>query len=108
MGECIGWVFTSFLLEDEQLLSPVEVQRIARLQNEHSTDIHFTKYILSKFVSCAVRPDVNNGGIPSLNPFMVSDQCAAMVRDDIINANVDRKNCVIREAQKGELIPNFI
>mmetsp|Transcript_95896 Transcript_95896/g.240358 ORF Transcript_95896/g.240358 Transcript_95896/m.240358 type:complete len:508 (-) Transcript_95896:123-1646(-) len=106
--ECIGWIFTTLLLDEGQLLSPVEVQRIARLQNENSTDLHFTKYRLSKFVSCAVRPDVSMGGLPSLNPFMVSDQCCAMVRDGILAESTDRKHCVVREAQKNELISDFL
>lgn len=106
--ECIGWTFTSFLLEDDQLLSPVEIQRIARLQNESSTDIHFTKYRLSKFVSCAIRPDPANAGLPSLNPFMVSDQCCAMVRDGLMAESTDRKHCVIREPEKNELISDIL
>lgn len=106
--ERIGWIFTTLLLDDGVLLSPNEVQRIARLQNEHSTDIHFTKYVLSKFVSCAVRPDVKLGGLPSISPFMVSDQCAAMVRDGIIAENADPKYCEVREAKPKELISDFV
>mmetsp|Transcript_28263 Transcript_28263/g.62316 ORF Transcript_28263/g.62316 Transcript_28263/m.62316 type:complete len:507 (+) Transcript_28263:148-1668(+) len=106
--ERIGWMFTTLPLDDDMLLSPNEVQWIARLQNQHSTDIHFTKYQLSKFVSCSVRPDPTNGGAPSLGPFMVSDQCCAMVRDGIITDASDRKKCVVREATKGELIPDFV
>jgi len=106
--ERIGWIFTTLLLEDGLLLSPTEVQRIARLQNEHSTDIHFTKYRLSKFVSCAVRPDVKIGGLPSLFPYMVSDQCSAMVRDEILCDSADRTHCMVREAKQGELISDFI
>jgi nuclear protein localization family protein 4 len=101
--ECIGWIFTTLPLEDGLLLSPDEVQTIARLQNEYSTDIHFTKYRLSKFVSCAIRADVK-----SLSPFMVSDQFAAMVRDGIIRQDADRKSVVVREAQKGELVSDFL
>merc|ERR1712232_447634 len=82
--ERIGWVFTSWPLDDDQLLSPVEVQRIARLQNENSTDVHFTNYRLSKFVTCAIRPDPAQGGAPGINPFMVSDQACAMQRCDIL------------------------
>lgn len=106
--ERIGWIFTTLLLDDGLLLSPTEVLRMARLQNEHSTDIHFTKYRLSKFVTCAVRPDVKIGGLPSLFPYMVSDQCAAMVRDGILCDSADRAHCVVRDAQKGELISDFI
>merc|ERR1719401_1929098 len=106
--ECIGWIFTTLPLEDGLLLSPDEVQRIARLQNDYSTDIHFTKYRLSKFVSCAIRPDVSLGGDPSINPFMVSDQCCAMVRDGIMCESADPKNCIVREGQKNELISQFL
>uniref|UniRef100_A0A7S4QP37 Nuclear pore localisation protein NPL4 C-terminal domain-containing protein n=1 Tax=Alexandrium monilatum TaxID=311494 RepID=A0A7S4QP37_9DINO len=106
--ERIGLIFTTLLLEDGLLLSPNECLRIARLQNEHSTDIHFTKYRLSKFVSCAVRPDVKQGGMPSLFPYMVSDQCCAMLRDGIISDNADRTHCVVREARDTELMPDFL
>mmetsp|Transcript_33349 Transcript_33349/g.84942 ORF Transcript_33349/g.84942 Transcript_33349/m.84942 type:complete len:512 (+) Transcript_33349:89-1624(+) len=106
--ECIGWIFTTLLLDDDQLLSPLEIQRIGRLQNEFSTDLHFTKYRLSKFVSCAIRPDASAGGAPCLNPFMVSDQCCAMVRDGILTESTDRKHCVVREAKKNELISDFL
>lgn len=106
--EPIGFIFTSLLLDDGLLLSPDEVQRIGRLQNQHSTDIHFTKYVLSKFVSCAVRPDVSMGGMPAINPFMVSDQCAAMVRDGILCESSDRRHCIVRENREKELISDFI
>ncbi|CAE7224062.1 unnamed protein product [Symbiodinium natans] len=97
--ECIGWVFTSLPLDDGLLLSPDEVVRIARLQNDHSTDKHFTKYALSKFVSCAVRPDPAQNGAPGINPFMVSEQACAMLRDGILEAlPSERRACVVREA----------
>eukprot|EP00435_Cladocopium_sp_Y103_P023593 s2461_g5.t1 len=107
--ECIGWVFTSLPLEDDLLLSPEEVLRIARLQNEHSTDAHFTRYVLSKFVTCAVRPDPANNGAPSVNPFMVSEQACAMLRDGILSsAPSERRACLVREAKPDELIPDFV
>jgi len=107
--ECIGWVFTSLPLEDGLLLSPEEVVRIARLQNDHSTDKHFTKYTLSKFVSCAVRPDPAHNGAPGINPFMVSEQACSMLRDGILTATPsERRACVVREAGKDEMIPDFV
>merc|ERR1712060_203925 len=106
--ERIGWIFTSLILDDMLLVTPAEVLTMGRLQHENSTDIHFTKYRLSKFVSCAIRPDPNAGGSPALNPFMISDQCTSMVRDGILNDNADRKHCVVREAQKNELLPDFL
>ncbi|CAK0884790.1 unnamed protein product [Prorocentrum cordatum] len=90
------------------LVTPAEVLTMGRLQHENSTDAHFTKYRLSKFVTCAIRPDPNMGGSPCLNPFMISDQCTCMVRDGILSDNADRKHCVVREAQKNELLPDFL
>ncbi|CAK0900389.1 unnamed protein product, partial [Prorocentrum cordatum] len=52
--------------------------------------------------------DPNMGGSPCLNPFMISDQCTCMVRDGILSDNADRKHCVVREAQKNELLPDFL
>jgi nuclear protein localization family protein 4 len=106
--ECIGWIFTTLPLDDGLILSPTEVMRIARLQNEYSTDIHFTRYRLSKFVSCAVRPDASMNGLPSLFPYMVSEQVCAMVRDGILSESGDRTHCVVRDGEKGELISDFI
>jgi len=107
--ERIGWMFTTLLLDDGVLLCPEEVLRIARLQNENSSDKHFTKYSLSKFVSCAVRPDPEQGGSPGLNPFMVSEQACAMVRDGIMTTSPsDRRHCLLREAAPDESIPDFV
>lgn len=107
--ERIGWIFTSFIIEDDTLMTPEEIFEIGKLQNEHSTDLHFTKYTLSKFISCAVRPDPSLGGAPGISPFMVSEQACAMVRDGIMATTpADRKACVIREANKNELIPDFV
>jgi len=106
--ERIGWIFTSLILDDGLLVTPAEVLTMGRLQNENCTDAHFTKYRLSKFVTCAIRPDPNNGGSPCLNPFMISDQCTCMVRDGILNDNADRKHCVVREPQKNEILPDFL
>jgi nuclear protein localization family protein 4 len=106
--ELIGLIFTSMPLDDDLVISPAEAQRSARLQHEYSTDCHFTKYRLSKFVSCAVRPDYSQGGNPSLQPFMVSDQCTAMVRDTVFCEDPDPKCCVVREAAKDVLIPDFL
>jgi len=107
--ECVGHVFTSFPLDGDLLLSPHETQRIARLQNEHSTDTHFTKYRHSKFVSCAVRPDPEQDGNPGLNSFMVSDQCCALTRDGMLAEEVTATSLVVREgAVKNECMPTFL
>merc|ERR1711972_19457 len=108
--ECVGFVFTSLLLEDNLLFSPAEIMRAARLQNEYSTDLHFTKYRLSKFVSLAIRPDPKSGmnPEPEMHAFQVSDQCQAMVRAGILTEAPDPKHCVVREAAKDELIPDFL
>lgn len=106
--EMVGHIFTSFPLDGDMLLSPTEVQRIARLQNEHSTDAHFTKYKLSKFVASAVRPDPAANGDPGLNSFMVSDQCVGLVRDNMLMEECGATDLVVREAVKGECMPTFL
>lgn len=109
--ERIGWIFTSLLLDGDLVVSSNEAVRVGRLQNEHSTDIHFTKYTLSKFVTCAVRPDTTMGGQPSLNPYMVSDQLCAIVRDGLLAEPVDQKHIIVREPKPGpprEIISEFL
>jgi nuclear protein localization family protein 4 len=106
--EMIGCIFTSFPLDGDQALTPAEVRRIARLQSEHSTDAHFTKYRLSKFVSSAVRPDPQQNGDPAVRTFMVSDQCSALIRDGMISEEQDKNALIVREAQKGECMPTFL
>jgi len=106
--ECVGHIFTSFALDGDMLLTGQEVQRIARLQNEHSSDLHFTKYNLSKFVSIAVRPDPLNNGDPAHNSYMVSDQCCALVRDNMLAEEPGKSDLVVREAAKGECMPTFL
>lgn len=106
--ECVGQIFTSFALDSDLLLSPKETLNMGRLQNEHSTDIHFTKYRLSKFVSCAVRPDPNNNGDPALNPYMVSDQCQALLRDGMLQDEVGQTDVIVRAGTKGECMPTFL
>lgn len=104
--ERLGWIFTAMPNTQDLLLSPQEVHRIARLQYTNSTDLHFTKYRLSKFCTFSVRPD--SSGNPDLVPFMVSDQCSAMVRDNILIEDADPANLVAREPKKGEMIPDFL
>lgn len=107
--ECVGHIFTSYPLDlPDQLLTPQEILRIARLQEQHSSDAHFTKYRLSKFVSCAVRPDASQGGNPAVSSFMVTDQCVALLRDGMFSQECEKEHLLVREAEKGEFMPNFL
>lgn len=106
--EMVGHIWTSLPLDGDQILTGAEVLRMSRLQNEHSTDAHFTKYRLSKFVSCAIRPDPEQNGNPGMNSFMVSDQCSALVRDGMLAEEAGKTDVVVREAAKGECMPNFL
>lgn len=104
--EPIGWIFTA--LPREEMLTSAEVGTIARLQLEHQTDIHFTKYALSKFVTCVIRPDPEQGGNPTPNCFMVSDQCCSMVRDNLMKESPDPKYCYLRDQAKDEILPQVL
>lgn len=104
--ERVGWIFTAMPNTQDLLLSPQEVHRIARYQHMNSTDVHFTKYRLSKFCTFSVRPD--SQGNPDITPFMVADQVCAMVRDNILIEDADPANLVGRQPNKGEMIPDFL
>lgn len=101
--EPIGWIFTG--LPREEFLTSSDVSQIARLQMEHLTTSHFTKFPLSKFVTCVIRPDPEQEGRPTPNVFMVSDQCVAMMRDDLLGDSPDPKYCILKEQGKNMLMP---
>jgi nuclear protein localization family protein 4 len=104
--EPIGWIFTG--LPREEFLTSSDVSTIARLQMQHTTTTHFTKFPLSKFVTCVIRPDPEQEGRPTPNVFMVSDQCVAMMRDDLIGDSPDPKYCVVKDQGKNMLMPSVL
>mmetsp|Transcript_4823 Transcript_4823/g.11874 ORF Transcript_4823/g.11874 Transcript_4823/m.11874 type:complete len:539 (-) Transcript_4823:273-1889(-) len=103
--EKIGWIYTG--LPRDELLNAQEVLEIAKMQQRYSTSAHYSGYNLSTFVSCTVRPDVENGGNPDTKVFMCSDQCSAMLRDGCLDEdNADPKSMQIREApEPGVIMP---
>lgn len=106
--EPIGYVFTSLPIDEGELVTSHEALRAARLQLQHTTDIHFTKYPLSKFVTCAIRPDASLGGRPNTTALMMSDQLVCMVRDNVLAEGSDAKFCEVRPAAPGEMMPRFL
>jgi len=104
--ECIGWVYTA--LPTDELLTSHEVFGIGHLQLKFSTDKHYSKYSLSKFVTCKITPDTNAGGAPHLAAYMVSDQGSAMLRDGLMGIPTDHRRCRSRGERPGELIPTVL
>jgi len=104
--EQIGWVYTA--LPTDELLTSHEVFGIGQLQLKFSTDQHYSKYNLSKFVTCKITPDTNAGGAPHLAAYMISDQGSAMLRDELMGIPTDHRRCRSRGERPGELIPTVL
>merc|ERR1719235_546823 len=99
--ERIGWVFTT-LPRDQEHLTSHEMMKIAALQEQITSDEHYTGYKKSCFVTCVVKPDAENR---FTSAYMVSDQLQAMVRDQILAEPTEPGRLRIREPEKDELLP---
>ncbi|CAD7947267.1 unnamed protein product [Amoebophrya sp. A120] len=101
--EKIGWIYTG--LPRDELLNAQEVLEIAHMQQRYKSKKHYSGYELSTFVTCTVRPDVENGGQPDTKVFMCSDQCSAMLRDGCLDENnLDPKNMKIKPPPEPGII----
>jgi nuclear protein localization family protein 4 len=110
--ERLGFIFTSLGRDKETLLSSAEVVRAAKMQIARETRQHYTRCVLSKFVTCVTHPNLSEGGSPQTDAFMVSDQLCGMVRDNLIPADaklqVNPKRVKLRLALPGELLPQVL
>jgi nuclear protein localization family protein 4 len=110
--ERIGFIFTSLGRDSEHLMTSKEVVRAAKMQIENETNAHYTKYVLSKFVTCVTHPNLKDGAQPETNVFMVSDQFCGMVRDRLIETNekeqTNPKRVKLRKPLPGELQPEVL
>jgi nuclear protein localization family protein 4 len=99
--ERIGWVFTT-LPRDVEYLTSHDMMRIAALQEQISSDEHYTGYRKSCFVTCMIKPGANN---QMTSAYMVSDQLQAMVRDGILGEPTEPSRLRFREAGENEVMP---
>jgi nuclear protein localization family protein 4 len=110
--ERLGFIFTSLGRDSEHLMTSREVLRAAKMQIANETSEHYTKYILSKFVTCITHPNLKEGAQPETDVFMVSDQFCGMVRDKLIETNekeqTNPKRVKIRKPLPGELMPDVL
>jgi nuclear protein localization family protein 4 len=110
--ERLGFIFTSLGRDAEHLMTSREVLRAAKMQIANETRAHYTKYVLSKHVTCVTHPNLNEGGKPETDVFMVSDQFCGMVRDRLIETNekeqTNPKRVKLRKALPGELLPDVL
>lgn len=110
--ERLGFIFTSLARDAETLLTSQEVVRSAGMQITHETREHYTKYVLSKFVTCVTHPNMSDGGSPQTDAFMVSDQLCGMIRDNLIadseKLQVNPKRVKLRASLPGELLPQVL
>jgi nuclear protein localization family protein 4 len=89
----VGWIFTSS--NAEVFLSANEVLDIAKLQEQH-TILHPSGARISKFVTVKAK-FLNEKGETGLEAFMVSDQCQALVRDNIFSGPKDDNTLLVRQ-----------
>jgi nuclear protein localization family protein 4 len=111
--ERIGWIFTS--LGRDFLLTGKEAVIAAEFQWKRTSLEHYTKYPLSKFVTCIVKLRQTDAvtDVPEAEPeaLMVSDQAVGMVRDRLLRVDDQReaKKVYIREAElANELLPTVL
>ena len=107
--ELIGFIFTSLARGSDHLMNSYELVRGANMQMANSTKDHYTKYALSKFITCIVHPDMQKEGSPQTDVFMVSDQLCGMMRDKlVVDEQADKKRLEIRPALPGEIQPQVL
>jgi nuclear protein localization family protein 4 len=110
--EKLGFIFTSLGRDSEHLMTSCEVIRAALMQIDNETNAHYTKYVLSKFVTCVTHPNLKEGGKPETDVFMVSDQFCGMVRDRLVETNAKEltnpKRVKLKKPLPGELLPDVL
>ncbi|KAK9171456.1 NPL4 family protein [Cryptosporidium meleagridis] len=107
--ECLGLVFTHN--KRDELLTSNEIVTIGKLQLEAMKTPHYTGYPVSSFVCCTIAPCKSvQGGDPIPNAFAVSDLGLALIRDKLIEEKglKDDTHIVIREEEKGEILPQIL
>lgn len=102
--ERVGWIYTS--LNHEQFLTPKEIREIARMQERFAVD-HPEGVKVPKFVTIVVKPK-GDSGESGLDCYMVSDQCQALERDNILEVSEDHTKLITREPEENEIIANVI
>lgn len=107
--ECLGLVFTHN--ERDEVLTSNEIVTLGKLQLEALKTPHYTGYPVSSFICCTIAPCKSiQGGDPIPNAFAVSDLGLALLRDKIIDEKglKDDTHIVIREEDKGEILPQIL
>ncbi len=89
----VGWIFTS--PNAEVFMSSTDILKTAKLQEE-SCIIHGSGARISKFVTVKAKV-ISAKGETGLEASMVSDQCQALVRDNIFGGVKDDNTLIIRK-----------
>jgi nuclear protein localization family protein 4 len=100
----VGWIYTS--LNHESFLSAKEIKEIAAMQERFAID-HPEGVKIPKFVTIVVKPK-GDGGESGLDCYMVSDQCQALERDNILEISEGHKKLKVRTPEENEMIPSII
>lgn len=110
--ERIGFIATSLVRSKENLVTGPELLTMAKMQIGAETNEHYTRYVLSKFTTCFVHPNLQAEGAPEMDVFMASDQFCGMIRDGLIEPKEelqnDPKRIKLRSSLPGELQPQVL
>lgn len=99
--ERVGHIFTT-LNKDRVPMTSSEYRTAAALQQEHLVD-HPEGYKVSKFLT--VRVEQKETEEIEIECYMVSDQCQALERDNVLGDSADPKKVVIRTPKREEAMP---
>lgn len=100
----VGWIFTS--KDADIFLSSSDVMRIARLQEANSI-AHPSGTKISKFVTVKAKV-VSMKGETGVDACMVSDQCQALVRDDVFSGVKDNESLLVKKSKGNDVVPSVI
>lgn len=100
----VGWIYTS--LNHESFLTPKEIKEIASMQEKFAVN-HPEGVKVPKFVTIVCKPK-GDGGESGLDCYMVSDQCQALERDNMLEVSDDHTKLMARQTDENEMVPTIV
>ena len=100
----LGRIFTS--ADADVFLTSSDILQMAKLQEENCIT-HPSGARVSNFVTVKGRV-ISIQGETSLEASMVSDQCQALVRDNVFSGIKDKSTLIVRKPDKNDVVPSII
>lgn len=100
----MGRIFTSS--DADVFLTSSDILQMAKLQEENCIT-HSSGARVSKFVTIKGHM-ISDQGETALDASMVSDQCQALVRDNVFSGIKDKTTLTVRKPEKNDVVPTII